>query len=163
MHGMRIIVLFAAMMAGVAMVLAACGGGGDGTGATATGPTSSDEDYLKAICTGTKDFSDALVSKTKSEEIAQVIKDFSAAMKKLNPPADLQQFNTSFTKYLDDSLNDPTSLVTRKPPEPPAKARDRLVSKEANVSECKDVTTFFDASAAATTTVAASPAASPTK
>jgi hypothetical protein len=160
---MRIVLMFGALLAFGAVFLAACGGGGDDSSSAATGPTSSDEEYLAAICQGTKDFSDAIVSKTKAEEIAQVIKDFSASMKKLTPPADLQQFNKDFTKYLDDSLNDPTQLLTRQPPEPPSGVRDRLLTKESNVSECKNVTTFFDAQAAASGTVAASPAAAPTK
>lgn len=161
---MRILVLSGALLASCAMFLAACGGGDGGKStATASGPASTDEQYLAAICKGTKDFSDAVVSKTKAEEIAQVIKDFSASMKQLNAPADLLQFNKDFIKYLDDALNDPTQLLTRKPPEPSSSARDRLVGKEQNVPECKDVTTFFDAQAAATGTVAATPAASPTK
>jgi hypothetical protein len=147
----------AALLFSVFLLASACGGD-DAKPAVSNGPAASDEEYLKAICSGTQNFSNALMSKSKSEEIAQVIKDFSASMKQISPPADLQKFHADFVKYLDDSLSDPTSLVTRRPPAPPAGARDRLVAKESKVPECKDGT-FFDTQAAA----AGTPTAAATK
>jgi len=149
---------FAALMLVLTLVAAACGGGGSKATPTpaVSGPRATDQQYLKAICTGTQAFSDALVSKTTAAGIAQVIKDFSASMKKINPPADLQTFHAAFIKYLDGSLSDPTSLVTKSPPEPPASVRQRLASEESSVPECKRPT-FFDATAAATPTSAATP------
>jgi hypothetical protein len=144
---MRFLLWPAALLFSVLPLASACGGD-DAKPTAPAGPTVSDEEYLKAICSGTRNFSNALMSKTKPEEIATVIKDFSASMKQLSPPSDLQKFQTDFVKYLDDSLSDPTSLVTRKPPAPPAAVRDRLVAAEARVPECKDGT-FFDAQAAA--------------
>lgn len=102
----------------------------------------SDEAYLKAICSGSSRFSEALLTKTKPEEIGQVIKDFSATMKALTPPADLKDYNQQFTKYLDDAVADPTSLVTRNPPLPAQSVRDRLAAKESSVPECA-AGTFF--------------------
>ncbi|MEO6397718.1 MAG: hypothetical protein ABIP13_04555, partial [Tepidiformaceae bacterium] len=102
----------------------------------------SDETYLKAICSGSSRFSEALLTKTKPEEISQVIKEFSASMKALTPPDDLKEYNQQFTKYLDDAVADPTSLVTRNPPLPKQAARDRLSSKESSVLECKEGTFF---------------------
>jgi hypothetical protein len=138
---------------------AACGGGGSNKStptASVSGPPATDEQYLKAICTGTQDFSDALVSKTTADGIAQVIKQFSANLKKINPPADLRTFHAAFIKYLDDSLTDPTSLLTKAPPEPPDSVRQRLASKESSVPECKSPQ-FFNPAASPTA------AASPTK
>jgi hypothetical protein len=147
-----------ALAVAAAGALAACGGGNASSKTPASnGPVLSDEAYLKAICTGTKNFSDALISKTTAAGIGEVVSGFKSEMQSLNPPTDLQDFNTQFVKYLDDSLKDPTSLLTRKPPAPPSKARDRLVSKETNVPECHGQETFFDAQAEAAGSVVASP------
>ena len=154
---LRAVPLFALAIV-MAGALVACGGGGDATTTpTAGGPVLTDEEYLKAICTGTKNFSDALISKTTAAGIGEVVSDFKTQMASLNPPADLKDFNAEFVKYLEDSLKDPTSLLTRKPPAPPSKVRDRLVSKEANVAECHGQETFFDAQAEAAGSVVASP------
>lgn len=121
------------------LAVAACGGGDDDAGDASTASDSSavsDEQYLKVICTGTQGFSDALISQTTAEGIAKSITDFIASLKATAPPADLQQFHKDLIKYLEDSVSDPTSLVTKKRPQPPDKARDRLASKEASVTEC---------------------------
>ncbi len=120
---------------------AACGGGDDGNNAdeSPTTPASdpvSDEEYLKVICTGTQGFTDALISQTTAEGIAKSITDFIASLKSTTPPSDLQQFHKDIIKYLEDSVSDPTSLVTKKRPQPPDKVRDRLAAKEASVTEC---------------------------
>jgi len=104
----------------------------------------SDEEYLKVICTGLSNFTDALLSKTTAAEIGQVIKDYIAEMKKVDPPSDVKKFHDDFVKYLEDSLSEPTSLVTRKPPLPSESVRKRLAAKEPGVPECKSPT-FFDA------------------
>lgn len=121
-----------------ALVLSACG---DDDGEP-SGPGGSDEDYLRAICSGVSDFSNALISKTTPNEIGEVIRDFIEEMKATDPPSDLRQYNDEFVKYLEDSVNDPTSLVTRQPPLPPDDAQRRLAAKEATVDECKDGTFF---------------------
>ena len=141
---------FLPLLLPLAFVLAAaCGGDSKSSGTpTTSGPTISDEEYLRAVCTGVTQFSDALVSKSSVAEITKVVRDFSASMKNLNPPADLQKYNADFTKYLDDAANDPTSLVTKKPPVPADSVRQRLASRESNVPECK-APTFFDASQSA--------------
>ncbi|MCZ7575976.1 MAG: hypothetical protein M5U18_02540 [Dehalococcoidia bacterium] len=66
------------------LLAAACGDDDDGLPA-ATGPAGSDEDYLRAVCIGTSNFSNALLSKTSAEEIAGVVRDFADEMKALNP------------------------------------------------------------------------------
>ena len=121
----------------VALVALACG---DHAAAPKGGGT--DEDYLKAVCTGVSNFSDALISKTTAKEIGDVIQQFIDEMEKVNPPADLVAYNKSFIQYLKDSLSDPTSLVTKPPPEPPQSVRDRLASKESSIPECKNPTFF---------------------
>mgnify|MGYP000632419890 CR=1 FL=1 len=123
----------------IAVLAFACGGDED---PKPTATAVSDEAYLKAICSGSSAFSSALLTKTKPEEIGQVIKAFSASMKALTPPNDLKDYNAQFTKYLDDAVVDPTSLVTRNPPLPKQEIRDRLAAKESSVPECKDGTFF---------------------
>lgn len=102
----------------------------------------SDEDYLRAICAGTSNFSSALISKTTPGEIAEVIRDFIEDMKATNPPADLREYNEEFVQYLEDAVNEPTSLVTREPPLPSEEVQRRLAAKELTVEECKDGTFF---------------------
>lgn len=123
------------------LVAAACGDDDDGV-PTPTGPAGSDEDYLRAVCIGTSNFSNALLSKTSAEEIAAVVREFADEMKGLSPPADLAEYNTQFVAYLEAALEEPTSLVTTAPPEPPADARRRLAALEPTIPECKDPTFF---------------------
>lgn len=137
--------LFFLAVAPALFLAAACGNGDDSP--KPTGNELSDEQYLAAICSGTSKFTDALLSKTKPEEIGAVIKQFAADMKNLNPPVDLKSYNEQFVKYLDDAVADPTSLITRNPPLPSKDARDRLAAKESSVPECKDGT-FFSRGAA---------------
>lgn len=118
-------------------LLAGCGNGDD----TPKGG-GSDEDYLRAICVGTSEFSNALVSKSNPDDIAKVIQDFIKAMKATNPPADLVKYNEQFIKYLEDAVSEPTSLVTRTPPMPDKDAARRLAALEPGISECKDGTFF---------------------
>jgi len=134
---MRIVLRLLVVAAIVVVSTAACGGGSDSASTTPTaGMGATDEEYLKVICAGTQAFSDALISQTTPEGIAKSIKDFAAALKAITPPEDLRDFHTEITKYLEESVSDPTSLVTKKRPQPPEAARSRLASKEPNVPEC---------------------------
>lgn len=142
---MRFLVLFGFSLFSLsALAFAACGGDDDSPKGGG-----SDEDYLRAICVGTSNFSNALLSKTKPEEIAQVIKDFIKEMENTNPPADLVKYNEEFIKYLQDAVADPTSLVTRAPPLPEKSIERRMAALEPTIDECKDGT-FFSRSATAT-------------
>jgi hypothetical protein len=124
------------------LFLAAACGDDDDAQPTATGPAGSDEDYLRAVCVGTSNFSNALLSKTSADEITAVVREFADEMKALNPPADLADYNVQFVAYLEAALEEPTSLVTTAPPEPPADARRRLAALEPAIPECKDPTFF---------------------
>ena len=132
--------LFVVALLPFAIAFAVACGGDDAPTASANAVT--DEAYLKAVCAGSSSFSQALLTKSKPEEIGQVIKEFSASMKALTPPDDLKDYNQQFTKYLDDAVADPTSLVTRTPPLPKQSVRERLSAKESSVPECKDGTFF---------------------
>ena len=132
--------LFAGAILLPALVLfSSCGDDGDDDTPKSGG---TDEEYLAAICKGTSDFSNALLTKTTAAEIGDVIEDFITLMKDANPPADLADYNQEFVKYLEDALADPTSLVTREPPLPPDDIQRRLAAKELSVDECKDGTFF---------------------
>lgn len=132
--------LFAGAILVPALVLfSSCGDDGDDDTPRSGG---TDEEYLAAICKGTSDFSNALLTKTTAAEIGNVIEDFITLMKDANPPADLADYNQEFVKYLEDALADPTSLVTREPPLPPDDIQRRLAAKELSVDECKDGTFF---------------------
>jgi hypothetical protein len=139
MTAMRFSRLFLLLAVAAPLQLAASGGDDDDSNGGGTG---TDEGYLKAICTGTSDFSNALLSKTTAAEIADVIRAFITKMKAANPPADLVKYNDEFIKYLEDSVSDPTSLVTKQPPLPSDDIRKRLAAKESSVAECKDPTFF---------------------
>ncbi len=141
---MRLFLFAGGLLLPLLLVFGACGDSKTDDPATPTlsGGTGTDEDYLAAICGGTSDFSNALISKTTADEIADVIRDFIATMKQANPPADLVQYNADFVKYLEDAVSDPTSLVTRNPPLPSKDAQRRLAAKELSVAECKDGTFF---------------------
>jgi hypothetical protein len=139
------ILLVFGILSASALLLAACGDDDD----AAPKGGGSDEDYLRAICVGTSNFSNALLSKTNANDIAQVIKDFIAEMKKTNPPADLVKYNDEFIKYLEDAVSDPTSRVTRAPPLPSTDIQRRIAALEPTIAECKDGT-FFSRSVTAT-------------
>jgi len=138
---MRIARFLCLLLLPMLLVIAACGDD------EPEGPGGSDEDYLRLICKGTQDFSNAVVSKTTADGIAEVIRDFIDLMKGADPPADLRDYNDDFVQYLEDSVSDPTSLLTRKPPLPDNDVQRRLAAKELTVDECKDGT-FFSRTAA---------------
>jgi hypothetical protein len=132
----------------LALFAAACGGGSAKSTPTASaaGPAISDEAYLKLICVGTSNVSNAVIGQTSAEGISNVIKDFRDSMKAINPPADLREFQTQFVSYLDAAVANWGVVVNQKPPVPSDSVRQRLASKEPQVPECKDPT-FFDAGA----------------
>lgn len=123
------------------LLAAACGDDDDGP-PTGNGAPGSDEDYLRAVCIGTSDFSNALLTKTTADEIAAVVREFADKMRAMNPPAYLVEYNQAFVAYLEAALEEPTSLVTTSPPEPPSDARRRLAALEPTIAECKDPTFF---------------------
>lgn len=125
------------LLLAASLLLSACGSDGDTPKSGGT-----DEDYLRAICVGTTNFSNALLSKTNPDDIAKVIRDFIAVMKKANPPADLANYNKEFVQYLEDAVSEPTSLVTRKPPLPSKDVQRRIASLEPTIDECKSGTFF---------------------
>jgi len=141
---MRIPGFFVLMTVPFLLLGAACGDDGDDDKANVPSakPGGNDEDYLRAICAGTQEFSNALITKTTVEEIGKVVEAFIEDMKATNPPDDLEQYNAEFIQYLEDALAEPTSLVTRNPPLPPEDVQRRLAAKEISVDECKDGTFF---------------------
>lgn len=144
MSAMRVPYLFALLVVPFLLLGAACGDDGDDEDANVPSarPGGNDEDYLRAICSGTQEFSNALITKTTAEEIGQVVQAFIDDMRETNPPDDLEEYNAEFIRYLEDALADPTSLVTRNPPLPSEDVQRRLAGKELSIDECKDGTFF---------------------
>lgn len=126
----------------------ACGDDDDdsdnGTATVANGGgNGSDEDYLRAICVGTSNFSNALLSAGSVDDIRQVVQDFADEMRGLDPPSDLVEYNQAFVAYLEAAAEgDPTSLVTTAPPEPSDDVRRRMQNLEPTIDECRDPTFF---------------------
>jgi hypothetical protein len=133
---MRRAILLAGLAA--AAILASCGGDGGDPGDGATGASGvSDEQYLAVLCEGLSDYTDALLTATSAQAIADVITGYTAAMRALDPPADLREFHGQFVRYLEDAVAEPTSLVTRAPPKPDDGPRQRLAALESSVDACR--------------------------
>jgi hypothetical protein len=155
--------LLAALLAALALLAAACGGGdGDGasgdndgadddptedasvdpggdqprTSVTPSGPPLSDEEYLRVFCSGVTTYREA-VNTANRDELIQVVQDYLDSMAAVNPPEDLQQFHTELLGYLDDALDEPTYLLTRNPPVPEESVRSRMAEKSADIDECQ--------------------------
>lgn len=142
---MRRLFLLLACALPLALTTACFGGDDDDDGATpgVTPGTGSDEDYLRAICVGTSNFSNALLGATSVDEIRTVVEEFADEMRGLNPPADLTEYNQQFIAYLEAAAEgDPTSLVTTSPPEPGDDVRRRMAALEPTIDECRDPTFF---------------------
>jgi hypothetical protein len=137
---MRRIATWVVALVAAGTILAGCSGGS--AKPTPVGPALSDDAYLQVICTGLSNFSNALLTKTKPEDLAQVIKDYIASLQGVQPPAGVEQFHQGFIKYLQDSIADPTSLVTKTPPLPTGAVRQRLATAETQTPECKDAKFF---------------------
>jgi hypothetical protein len=108
----------------------------------ATGTPLSDEAYLRVICTGTQNFSDALMSQSSPEGIAKSVRDFISSLQGVNPPADLRPFHESLLGYLQDSVDNPLELATKPRPEPEEDVRQRLAAKETGIAECEKAKYF---------------------
>jgi hypothetical protein len=141
-----------------ALALAACGGSDNNNGnpspspgatqqpATPSpgGPPLSDEEYLRVFCNGLNDYTNALNTATTTEAIAEVVRAYVAAMRQVTPPADVREFHAAYVKYLEDAVDDPTSLVVTPPPKPADTVRRRLAEKQRDVAECKFPTFLND-------------------
>lgn len=123
----------------------ACGGdskssdGGSASGAEAPtpgGPPLDDATYLKVLCTGLTNYLEAANTKPR-EGIEKAVKDYIASLEKVNPPEDVKPFHREYLRYLKDALDDPTNLLTRKPPKPEDGVRKRLDEETKKVPECR--------------------------
>lgn len=151
------------LVGAAALLFASCGGsktpsGTATSGAAVTSTSASDEAYLRVICGGADNFFNALQTATTTDQLSKVIEAFIFDLQQADPPSDLTDFNGEFIKYLQDAVDNPTSLVSANPPLPPEAARQRLVSKESDVEECKDPT-FLDV--AGTVVAGSSPSTTP--
>jgi hypothetical protein len=149
-------IVFPATLLLGSLLLAACGGDSN-NGATptpgttsppttpgASGPPLSDEDYLRVFCNGLSDYTNALNTATSADAIAEVVRAYVGAMRLVNPPEDVREFHTAYVKYLEDAVDDPTSLVVTPPPKPSDEVRRRLADKQRNVAECSFPTFLND-------------------
>lgn len=134
--------------AAASLLLAACGGDGDSTDASATpdasasatngatGAPLSDEEYLRVFCTGISRYRVALNTANRDELIG-VVEEYRDSMAAVTPPEDAQEFHADFVDYLTEALEEPTALITRDPPVPENGVRERLAEKQADVPECE--------------------------
>lgn len=134
--------LFAVALLLSAVALAACGDKDD-SGGSSGAAASSDAQYLAVFCTGLTKYQETLVSATKVDDIRKVIEDYIGELEKITPPDGLEKYHKDYIRYLREALDDPTSLVTTKPPMPPESDRERLSEKTKGVAECK-YPTFLD-------------------
>jgi hypothetical protein len=147
-----------ALLSGLLLIpfaLVACGGSDDAEPTPVPGTPSTpgsspapdpvvvdDEGYLAVICSGLSDFSDAVLVAETADEISAVVQEYIASLESVAPPEDLVPFHQSFIRYLVDSIDEPTVLLTTPRPLPEDSVRERLSSKEASVSECRDLSFF---------------------
>lgn len=122
-------------------LLAACGddGGkaGSPTGAAAGATPLTDKEYLAVFCKGVSDYYEAVNTQPTADGIAKVVKAYIASLQGVEPPADLKDYQAEYIKYLQDAVNDPTRLLTQKPPLPAESVRSRLAGEAKDVAECK--------------------------
>lgn len=146
---MRWHTLASILLVSAGVFVAACGGGNKSPqpGAqpqpsateevTPSGPPLSDQEYVQTLCVGITNYNEALLREPTAEGIAKVVREFSTSMKKVNSPEDLKTFHADFIQYLDDAVDDPTSLVTTTPPKPADAIRERLAKRVLDTAECK--------------------------
>ena len=125
----------------LAVVLAACRGGGSASETPAATPVG-DEEYLAVICSGLDRFTDALMVATTPEEVREVVEEYIAELEAVTPPEDVRPFHEAFIQYLRDAVDDPLTLLTTPPPTPEEEVRQRLAEKERSVAECRNPTFF---------------------
>ena len=145
---MRLSQFFGGVAVSLLLLAAACGtdkknsagsadGAGDASPPAAVGAAATDEEYLKVFCTGATRYQEAVNTEKTADGIAKAIKEYVAGMQSIVPPADVKPFHDAYVKHLQDSIGDPTSLLTKKAPLPPDGVRGRLADKATNVVECK--------------------------
>ena len=53
-----------------------------------------------------------------------------------------EKFHAEYIKFFEDSVNDPTSVLTRKPPAPAEPVRQHYADVEQHTAACKDARFF---------------------
>lgn len=138
---LRLRAIFAPLVLLALVLSAACGSDGgdddDRVIPTPSGPPLSEEEYLRTLCTGLTSYQDSLMTAKSGEDIAGTIERFIESMTAVSPPADLREWHVDFVRYLEDGLDDPTSLSTAPPPELDRDTADRLAQKTEDIAECK--------------------------
>lgn len=128
--------LLAALLA-LAALFAACGDSDSGIVPGAPDGVS-DEEYLEALCTGSQQFSAALLAQSSPEALRDAIATYAAEMEGIVPPRDVSQFHLDFIEFLHEAEAEPALMVAGSPPLPPEPARSRIASKENSVDACEE-------------------------
>ena len=129
--------IFLLLVMSLSLVAVACGGGEKGV-APGAGEGVSDEAYLEVLCTGSQNFSAALIAQSTPEQLRAVITAYADEMEATTPPRDVSAFHKEYVAYLREAVNQPVLLANGTPPMPPQPARGRLASKENSVEACKE-------------------------
>ncbi len=144
---MRALFVSIAILALLPLLFAACSDSDSkSTPTIVAGTPASDDAYMTVFCTGLSNLSSALVSKPTANEIATVMKAYITELKKITPPKDLEKFHAEYIKFFEDSVNDPTSVLTRKPPAPSETVRQHYADIEQKTPACKDARFFVQPS-----------------
>ena len=143
---LSILIAMASLLVVAALLMAACGD--DSSGGSASGGGGSDADYVAATCKAQAAFVTA-VSAIEADDAPgrakadTAIGNLSAAMTKMNPPADAKAYHDQIVKFLDNArktVKDQglTAIGNESPGDPPAAVATRLDAIAANNKDCTD-------------------------
>lgn len=153
--------LFSAIAIIALMAVAACGDDDDSTASgpgASSGGSGSDSDYVAALCSATKKFSDDLAVVTKDPTKFQGADDigklfgppfdaFAKSVAKAKPPSDLKDYHSQVVKTLNDAaakiktskdLSALAALGDSTIPDPPQSVKDRLQKVAEKNKDCTD-------------------------
>ncbi len=153
-------VMLAATVSAATLLLAACGGDGEGD----SGSGGSDAAYVKAICEATAEMEEGMggvLAKAATGELAdeeamikafaEVFEDFLDELEDANPPSDMRTTHDGMLEGLEKTIEmmktgDPAALGDDSPldnvPEPPPAVQERLEKVAEDEPACKDSDLF---------------------
>ncbi len=101
-----------------------------------------ERDYLREYCGVLDVFSDNLVEQQSAVSIADAMRALIRDLSSISPPTSLAEFHREFIDFVEESLEDPGSLVVGEAPKPPEPVRLKLSGAERGIDECVDAEPF---------------------